>query len=299
MNHIQRLGLGTVQWGMQYGVTNKVGKSPAREVRSILRAAQAAGVLLLDTAWAYGDSQDVIGQTAPKSAGFQVVTKTCPLKGLDAASADIASSVESAFRDSLAKLRRESVYGLLVHHADDLLGVHGAALWRVLKKLKTAGSVQKIGCSLYQPEQFFALQQRYALDLIQVPFNIYDQRYVLSGMADMAKSKGIEVHARSAFLQGILLCPPSHLPIQNARLDLQHIALWKKYEITGMMPVQAALGFCLACPHIDRVLVGCAELSQLERAIAVAGEMGSIHDFEQFATLAMTDESVINPSSWS
>ena len=299
MNHIHRLGLGTVQWGMQYGVTNTAGKPPMEEVRGILNAAQAAGVHLLDTAWAYGDAQEVIGQTAPASAGFQVVTKTRPLKGLDAASADIASSVESAFRDSLVKLQRKSVYGLLVHHADDLLGTYGAALWRVLEKLKAEGSVQKIGCSLYKPEQFFALQKRYALDLIQVPFNIYDQRYVVSGMADVAKAKGVEVHARSAFLQGILLCTPSGLPLRSTTLQQQHMALWKQYEIAGMTPIQAALGFCLACPHIDRVLVGCAELSQLEQAIAVAEKMGSIHDFEQFATLAMTDESVINPSNWS
>lgn len=298
MNCIHRLGLGTVQWGMQYGVTNAVGKPSVEEVKSILHVAQVAGVNLLDTAWAYGDAQDVIGQTTPTSAGFQVVTKTRPLKGLDATSLDIEFSVESAFRDSLIKLQRKSVYGLMVHHTDDLLGPHGTALWRVLEKVKSEGCVQKIGCSLYSPEQFFALQQRYSLDLIQVPFNIYDQRYVLSGMADAAKSKGIEVHARSAFLQGILLCPPQNLPIKNAQLDRQHIALWKRYEMTGMTPVQAALGFCLACPYIDKVLVGCAELSQLEQAIAVAGKVWPIHDFEQFVPLAMTDEFVINPAKW-
>jgi aryl-alcohol dehydrogenase-like predicted oxidoreductase len=298
MNSIYRLGLGTVQWGMQYGVTNTAGKPPIEEVKKILHLAKVAGVDLLDTAWAYGDAQDVIGQTCSSDTAFQVVTKTRPLKGLDVIGADVALTIENAFKDSSSKLQRENVYGLIVHHADDLLGANGPTLWRVLEKLKAEGFVQKIGCSLYQPEQFFALQQRYALDLIQVPFNIYDQRYVASGMADVAKAKGVEVHSRSAFLQGILLCPPSNLPIQNAQLDRQHIALWKQYEMTSMTPVQAALGFCLACPHIDRVLVGCAELSQLEQAIAVAGKVWPIHHFEQFASLAITDESIINPSNW-
>jgi aryl-alcohol dehydrogenase-like predicted oxidoreductase len=263
-----------------------------------VHAAQISGVHLLDTAWAYGDAESVIGQTCPASAEFQVVTKTRPLKGLDATNSDIATSVENEFMASLSKLQQRNVYGLLVHHADELLGPNGPALWRVLEKLKCGGYVEKIGCSLYQPEQFFALQQRYALDLIQMPFNVYDQRYVVSGMADSAKSKGIEVHARSAFLQGILLCAPANLPIDSPVLLQHQSALWKLYEESGLNPVQAALGFCLACTYIDKVLVGCAELSQLEQAMLVARDLSLDSHFEQFRKFAFMDESIINPSKW-
>ena len=260
--------------------------------------ARDAGITFLDTAWAYGDAERVIGEQGSLAFGFQVVSKTRPLKGLSISPAESADVVEEAFRSSLLKLGRMSVYGLLVHHADDLLGRSGAAVWAKLQQLRSEGKVNKIGCSIYHPEQFAQLLDQYELELVQLPYNIYDQRYVSSGMADKAKAKGVEVHARSAFLQGLLLMPPDRLPVHFASLRDRHAALWAKYEEFGLSPLQAALIFCLACRDVDRVIVGCEQLGQLLDIITAArvtippGLVAATADF------AISEEYVINPERW-
>ncbi|APW44183.1 aldo/keto reductase [Rhodoferax saidenbachensis] len=294
----QRLGLGTVQWGMPYGITNRSGMATPETVVKLLARARQTGVGLLDTAWTYGDAERVLGEQGALANGFSIVTKTRPLKGLDLSPAESAKLVEEAFHDSLARLRGWAAYGLLVHHADDLLGPSGDALWVLMQKLRSQGLVEKIGCSLYDPQQFFLLEQRYALELVQLPYNIYDQRYVTSGMAARTRSSGVEVHVRSAFLQGILLSEPARLPPHFAGVREHHAALWAQHEASGLSPLQAALGFCLACPDIDKVIVGCEQPEQWEGILEAAQATVSPESLRSLGRFAIHDEAVINPSRW-
>ena len=298
MNSCVNLGLGTVQWGMPYGITNLSGTATPETVVKLLARARQAGVGLLDTAWTYGNAESVLGEQGALANGFSIITKTRPLKGLDLSPAESAKLVEDAFHVSLSRLRVGAVYGLLVHHADDLLGPLGDVLWALMQKLRSQELVEKIGCSLYDPQQFFLLQQRYALELVQLPYNIYDQRYVISGMAARASSSGVEVHVRSAFLQGILLSKTACLPAHFAGVREHHAALLAQYEAWGLSPLQAALGFCLACPDIKKVIVGCERLEQWEgilQACAVTVSPESLHNLGRFA---IHDEAVINPLRW-
>jgi aryl-alcohol dehydrogenase-like predicted oxidoreductase len=298
MTASQRLGLGTVQWGMPYGVTNSSGVATPGAVSGMLTRARQAGIDLLDTAWAYGDAETVIGSQGAVAAGFSVVTKTRPLKGQSSSPVEAAGFVGDAFDESLARLGVSSVYGLLVHHADDLLGPSGDALWALMQKLKREGKVAKTGCSLYDPAQFFMLQSRYGLDLVQLPYNIYDQRYVTSGMAERAKSSGVEVHARSAFLQGVLLCQPDHLPPHFASFRGHHGRLWRQYDALRVSPLKAALGFCLVSPYIDKVVVGCEKLAQLEGILQAAAEPVTAESLQVLGGFALEDLNIINPSNW-
>ncbi len=167
-----------------------------------------------------------------------------------------------------------------------------------MQKLQLQGFVQKIGCSLFYPEQFFLLQDRYALELVQLPYSIYDQRYVTSGMASRARSSGVEVHVRSALLQGILLCKPDGLPVRFAGAREHHAALWAQYRASGLLPLQAALGFCLACPEVDRVIVGCERLEQWAGILQATAEPISPENLRSLARFALQDEAFINPLHW-
>lgn len=298
MTTASRLGLGTVQWGMAYGVTNSSGMAAPAAVSSMLITARQAGITLLDTAWAYGDAERVLGEQGKLANGFSVVTKTRSLKGMVVSHAEAATVVSDAFNASLTRLGVSKVYGLLAHNADDLLGPLGDTLWALIQSFKSEGRVEKIGCSVYDPTQFFVLQQRYALDLVQLPYNMYDQRYVTSGMAARAKSSGVEVHVRSAFLQGILLGEPGKLPLHFAGVRAHHAALWAQYEALGLSPLQAALGFCLACPDIEKVLVGCERPEQLDGILRAAAVTVSSEDLQRLGQFAVNDEAIINPSRW-
>src|SRR5690349_9781068 len=114
---VQRLGLGTVQWGMPYGVANRRGQRSIEDVRATLAHARQSGIRILDTAQAYGSAEQVLGQTA--DSDFKIVTKTLPLKADRVGDADVAA-VARAFDSSLINLARKRVYGLLVHHAENL-----------------------------------------------------------------------------------------------------------------------------------------------------------------------------------
>jgi aryl-alcohol dehydrogenase-like predicted oxidoreductase len=283
---------------MKYGIANKSGMARPETVSAILGSAQEAGVTVLDTAWAYGDSERVLGEQEAVAAGFQVVTKTRPLKGMGKTPAESADFVEEAFHDSLSKLGATSVYGLLVHHADDLLGLSGDALWERLQRLRAEGLAEKIGCSLYRPEDLARLLDRYEPDLIQLPYSIYDQRYVTSGMSSRAKALGIEVHVRSAFLQGVLLIPPDRLPDHLGALREHHTRLWAEYEALEVTPLRAAIGFCLDCTGADRIIVGCEQLSQWNEILAAAGDPLPAGLVERLSRFAIEDEAYINPSHW-
>ncbi len=298
MLKVQRIGLGTVQWGMPYGISNQIGVPTAEMVKSILACSSDAGMTVLDTAWAYGGAERVIGEQGALAAGFNIVTKTRPLKGLNINPDESADVVEEAFLSSLLKLGRMSVNGLLVHHADDLLGPSGHAIWAKLQQLRSEGKVNKIGCSIYHPEQFTQLLDRYELEMVQLPYNIYDQRYVSSGMADKARAKGVEVHVRSVFLQGLLLMQPDRLPVHFASLRDRHAVLWAKYEEFGLSPLQAALLFCLASPGVDRVIVGCEQLGQLLDIITAARVMIPSGLVAAMGDFAISEEYVINPALW-
>ena len=290
-----RLGLGTVQWGMSYGIANSIGQPTAEEVGSMLRLATQRGVTMLDTASAYGGAEGVLGSHSASIHGLRIVTKTLPLKAEGICGRDVARVVE-AFEDSLRLLQCEHVYGLLVHHGDNLLVAEGERLWGALEELKSRGVVTKIGVSVYEPRQLSRILERYPIDLVQLPFNLYDQRFLREGLLNRLKSRGVEVHSRSAFLQGLLLLPPDRLPGGFDSIRVQHARLYRELDAAGLTPLEGSLRFCLSQLQVDQVIVGCESVAQLDEILrAASGGGGNLPHPDAFS---LDDESIINPTRW-
>lgn len=290
-----KLGLGTVQWGMSYGIANSIGQPTAEEVGSMLRLATQRGVTMLDTASAYGGAEGVLGSHSASIHGLRIVTKTLPLKSEGICGQDVARVVE-AFEDSLRLLQCEQVYGLLVHHGDNLLVAEGERLWSALEELKSRGLVTKIGVSVYEPRQLSRILERYPIDLVQLPFNLYDQRFLREGLLNRLKSRGVEVHARSAFLQGLLLMQPDRLPGGFDSIRAHHFRLYRELDAVGLTPLEGSLRFCLSQLQVDQVIVGCESVAQLDEILrAVSGGAENLPHPEVFA---VEDESIINPTRW-
>jgi aryl-alcohol dehydrogenase-like predicted oxidoreductase len=148
----RRLGLGTVQFGLPYGITNSLGQVPESEVGEILRCASNLGIDMLDTAHLYGSSEVTLGRLAVPLADFRVVTKTPKFREC-AAAGEAVDLLRSAFSQSLDRLARPEVYALLLHDADDLTGPYGAELWAAMSELRARGLVRKIGVSVYDGDQ--------------------------------------------------------------------------------------------------------------------------------------------------
>lgn len=295
MNPVAKIGLGTVQWGLRYGIANRSGCPDASQIAAMLQKSWAAGISLLDTAYAYGEAEQRLGAGLPAGAEFRVVTKTRPLLA-NSIGAEHVALVAQAFSDSLARLRRNGVYGLLVHQAPDLLSPGSDRLWAWLQELKTAGRVSRIGVSVYHPDPLRRILESYNIDIVQLPFNLYDQRFWRTGVLRELRQAGVEVHARSAFLQGLLVLDSEALPAYFEAIRGHQRRLHDHLRQVSLTPLAAALNFSLHQPDIDDVIVGCESLVQLEEIIASVFP-ASIVD-PALADFQITDEGIIDPSRW-
>lgn len=289
-----KLGLGTVQFGLDYGVSNIAGKTPAKEVRRILEFAAASGIRVLDTAPAYGTSEEVLGQNLPTRHAFAIVTKI-PALSAEAITDVHLEHVRRSFRQSRSRLGQERLYGLLVHDVADLLARDGERLMRVLVEFKEQGLVSKIGVSIYNEAQIHAVLGRYPIDLIQLPVNVLDQRLLRDGHLAQLKQRNIELHARSVFLQGVLLMFPERLPAHFAPVRDHLECYFSAVRRCGLTPLQAALGFVLGIAELDCVLCGVNSLEQLQEISAAAGAPGGVLPYADFAS---RDEAILDPSRW-
>lgn len=283
------LGLGTAQFGMAYGVSNRGCVTPESEVRAILEAALAAGVAFLDTAPAYGEAEAVIGRCLAADAPIQIVTKT------EVVGKGGVSAVVDTFRRSLRNLKRERVYGLLTHRADDLLGDDGDALWSLMAGLRACGAVDKIGVSVYGAAEIDAALERFDIDLVQVPLNILDQRLIADGRLGALARRGVEIHARSAFLQGLLLMAPEDAGpyFDSVRTHLAWVR--RNLAVAGYDPLRAALAFVADREEVAATIVGVTSATELHGVVDAFWAPRLEFDF---SICAWDDEAILNPSRW-
>jgi aryl-alcohol dehydrogenase-like predicted oxidoreductase len=285
-----------VQWGAAYGIANRTGRPSLVQIGAMLRRARKAHVALLDTAHGYGDAERILGELHAETAGFRVFTKTRSLTADRLRLCDVESVVD-AFRESLARLRRSHVEGLLVHNPDNLLVPGGDRLWAALCKLRADGLAQRIGVSVYHPGQLTHIIERFQLDVAQIPFSIYDQRFAQRGLLSELKKSGVEVHARGVFLQGIMVLPPHELPQQFDSIRDHQARLHRCLLDKGQRRVPAALQFALNQPELDVVIVGTETASQLDEILDSARAPDA--DLTDLTSFALTDETILDPSRWS
>lgn len=290
-----QLGLGTVQFGLDYGVSNAGGKTPREEVARILACAQREGIDLLDTASLYGDSEAAIGAALEAGPPFRIVTKTPAFAPRRVSSAETAV-LRGAFEQSLSRLRQKNVYGLLIHAPGDLLKPGGERLWKEMSALKRAGRVEKIGFSAYTAGEIDALLAQFQPDLVQIPLNALDQRLLQDGRLAGLKRRGVEIHARSVFLQGLLLMDVDSLPphFRKYRDELFRYAEFLRRNRLNRL--EGALQFIRGVELVDAALIGVTAEAQLRDCIsAFRASHGSAADFSE---IACSRQSLLNPASW-
>lgn len=287
---MNRLALGTIQFGLPYGIANQTGQVSRAEANTMLQLALANGLDTLDTAIAYGDSEACLGEVGTQR--FKVVTK---LPVVPDNCENVSNWVQQQVNMSLSRLGVNKVFGLLLHRSEQLQGSNGLELYQALQALKDNGQVQKIGISIYSPTELDALIPRYRFDLVQAPFNLVDQRLYRTDWMRRLKEEDVEIHTRSAFLQGLLLMSQADIPDIFSQWDI----IWQTWHqwLANYPPsaVQACLAFPLSFPEIDRVVVGADSVSQLAQIISTAN-MALQADFPEIHS---DDENLINPAKWS
>ena len=287
------LALGSVQFGIDYGVSSTSTKPDIDEVKKILSYANSKGINTIDTAFSYGNSEQVLGEL--NTYDFKVVTKTRNFIDKDINSEEV-TLIEKDFHQSLQNLKLESTYGLLIHNSEDLLKLNGDKLFHQLNKLKQDGKVKKIGVSVYEYNHLQAILDNFDIDLVQLPFNILDRRMIENSMLANLKKKGIEVHARSIFLQGLLLMSKNNRPKKFDRWN-NIWEIWHQWlndnQITA---IEASINFAVSVSEISKVLVGVETKSQLEEIVTATTSDIVLPDIPE--ELYTCDPKLLNPMNW-
>ena len=245
-----KISLGTVQFGIQYGISNAHGVPSNGELKSIFSFASKLGIQQLDTAKAYGNAEERIGELS--NSKFDIITKFPNI--------DSKEDLELALSESLQKLNVSSIYGYLAHNADVL--IQNPSLWSVLLQAKKEGKIKKIGYSLYTPEQLERLLDLNCIpDLVQLPYSILDRKF--EKQLSILKQLGTEVHVRSVFLQGLYFMNPNELPEKLQPLQVTLLELKKLCIENNVSVGEVALNYVISNPYIDKLVIGIETAEQL------------------------------------
>lgn len=283
-----KLALGTAQFGLAYGIATPQPQIGYAESKAIVDCASGHGMTVLDTAMGYGESETRLGEIGVR--GWKVISKLPEVPAGENAETWIGSAVKS----SLEKLKIESLYGLLLHRPAQLMSDRGPEIYAALQRLKSEGLVEKTGVSIYQPSELDGVFSVGQIDLVQSPLSVLDRRLITSGWLDRLSDRGVEIHARSVFLQGLLLMSADHRPRKFDRWS----GLWGRYHAwvraAGLSPLEACLAYVSSVSQVRQVVVGVNGLDHIKEIL----QARTSHAPAWSSELATNDEELLNPLSW-
>jgi len=288
LKNLDKIILGTVQFGLDYGINNKAGRPSDIELEKILLQAYDNNIFFLDTAEAYGDAQKRIGafHLSHPNRKFNIISKFHE-------PAFFGNFRIHIFND-LRELNTDILYAYLFHNLNDLKKYSKNV--DQLIKLKEEGFICKLGVSLYTIDEIEQVLNKFDfIDLIQIPFNIFDNINQKGNIILKMKEKGIEVHTRSAFLQGLFF----NKKLPNKLISLQpYIDILYKLSSKYSLPVsELALNYCLCQPNISKVLIGVDTESQLIENISGVNQLSS-EILEEINNIYIENTKLLNPVNW-
>jgi len=284
----KKLILGTAQFGFDYGINNQNGRICKKEVFRILKYAKLRGINTLDTAYGYGKSEKVIGDFIRQSSfNFKIISKS---------SFKSSTELKSAVLKSLKKLSLKKLYGYLIHNFDFYL--KNKKVFKVLKYFQKKGKIKKIGFSLYFPEELdYLLKNKINFDIVQLPYSFFDQRF--APYFKKLKKKGIEIHVRSVFLQGLIFKKPENLGRNFLKVKRKLITLKKLAEKTNAPINVLAINFAVLNEKIDKMVVGVDNIEQLESNLMALQYKKKVKNvYLRLKKLKEDDLNIILPFKW-
>lgn len=294
------LCLGTVQFGMDYGIRGKK-KPPLSDALAMLDHALHNGIRTVDTANAYGEAEDVVGAYLGNNPAIRqnirLISKFRPNLLDEVPEEQYYPVMKENLEESLRRLRTDYLDGYLLHSARY---VFNDAIIDALARLKQDGYVKNIGVSVYETEEAQKGIQREDLDFLQLPYSVLDQRMLHGGIFVLAAEKQIPLHTRSAFIQGLVLMNQEDVP---AFLQKRAVPLLEKIEMicreAGLTRVHLALGFVKRQTAVSRLVFGVRNMEQLQENIAAfSQELPADVAAELERQFAGVEADIVMPSLW-
>ena len=283
-----KIVLGTAQFGLNYGITNSKGRVDFTEVLAIKKYAIENGITMVDTAKNYGNSERILDNFQ----SFDVVTK---INLSQIADGDLKPGILlNNLKNSLKNLGRQSLYALLIHDPVTLSGMDKDFFLEELDFAKRTGLVKKYGISVYSPDEVYELTDRLDVELVQLPLNIFDQRFLKSGCLEYLRQKNIEVHSRSLFLQGALLA--SKTPNLLLNWDPYFIRLRERCKELSLSLLEYCIAFAKSslCDG-SSVVIGVTSKKELSD---ILGAFSKDIYRENWENIACDEIGLIDPRKW-
>ena len=284
---INKLILGTAQFGLDYGINNSFGKPNEDKIQQMLDFAYINGIEWLDTADAYGNATELIGQYFKEHGQrFKINTK---FKGN-------INSITYHLKSSLSKMNINQVDTYFYHSYDDFK--NKPEFLNELLKLKASGLIKKIGLSVYENYEFEKAALSSEIDVIQFPFNLLDNLQQRGSLMKFAKSRGKQLHARSVFMQGLFLKKCDNIPAKLAPLkpylkQINRLSQQYNIEIEHL-----ALAYAMQQPEIDQVIIGVDNIMQLQQNIQIAIEPIDSQIINTIDQIFVQEIELLYPKNW-
>jgi len=266
---------------MNYGISNNYGQTSKLEVSKILDFAFENKITFIDTAQSYGESENIIGHY--NDDRFNIITKIN-------SSSILRGNTKKNINQSLKRLQAKSIYAVLFHDAECAL--NNSTTFKELLDLKEEGLLKKIGFSVYTPKELELIISKYGIpDIIQIPFNHLDRRFE-SNLIEL-KSKGVEIHARSVFLQGLYFMNPNDLSNHFKEIK-PYLSLIKNKMPNNNLISGFLLNYVVSKSFIDKVIIGVNSLHQFRNNLRSLNKHFLINEIE----IPNASEQILIPSLW-
>ena len=287
-----KLILGTVQFGLRYGINNTIGKLTEVQVFELLETAYELGIRTLDTAEAYGNAHSIISNFHKQSKKrFNIISK------YSSSNFDYPIDLVERIKVHCSNFNVNYLEGYMFHSYNDFkMNINNDP--NVLDNIKNSGLVKKIGVSVYSNDEIEDLLNFKNINLIQLPFNLFDNEYQRKEILEKAKKRNIEIHTRSVFLQGLFFKDINTLtncllPLKNNLSKLSLIL--KNYNISMD---SLALNYPLNKTYVDKVLIGVDSLEQLKNNIKATENDFDKSIYEKIDCIQIKNTKLLNPSNW-
>tara|TARA_Y100001970_G_scaffold159011_1_gene194488 strand:+ start:3412 stop:4266 length:855 start_codon:yes stop_codon:yes gene_type:complete len=273
--------IGSAQFGLNYGISNVIGKTPINEVDKILSLAKKASIEFIDTSPNYGNSEITLGKL--KNYNFKLISKFI---------ANDKDELNKSLLKSLNDLKSKKLYAFLAHRPENVL--KNKILWSYLNEIKNSGKVSKIGFSYNNVEEInYCIKLNMIPDIIQIPFNIFDSRFL--DLAIYLKNQyNTEIHSRSTFLQGLFFMDPNNLP---SSLSLFKNQLIKLSILSKKNILKLSLNYVLNNRNIDKVVIGVENKQQLE-SLLNSIENSNLDFLKNEFKFNNNEKNLLSPSKW-